>query len=280
MEDVTPNMLLASTPSGAWADDAQVDTIVSECLGVLLVHERMCETFIEARNRFLRPGGSVFPRTGSLCFSLLNDTRLWQEVKARGDWWNSTSFYGVDLTPFTAAARAEAFSSPVVGCFSPVHVVGAAADGGNVDSVVCRYVIDFLTIEMAHLRSFDVPLAFDCVDEPVIVHGLGAWFDLSFLQPEDDVDAPSAFQNLMTTSPFAPATHWAQVRLLLEEPLALNRGQRVLGTLHFAVNEHRSYDVQAHLYVPQAEGTGLTEPLYRRDALWKLDKQTYSWETL
>ncbi|WFD24498.1 type I protein arginine methyltransferase [Malassezia equina] len=280
VEDVTAKMLLENTPDSARTEDAQVDTIVSECLGVLLVHERMCETFIEARDKFLRPGGSVFPRTGSLCFSLLNDARLWQEVKARGDWWNMNSFYGVDLTPFTAEARDEAFSSPVVGCFLPVHVVGAAADGANIDSVVCRYVIDFLTIEMAHLKSFDVPLAFDCVDEPVIVHGLGAWFDLSFLQPEDDIDAPDSLQNAMTTSPFAPATHWAQVRLLLEEPLALNRGQRVLGTLHFNVNEHRSYDVQANLYVPQADGTGLTEPLYRRAALWKLDKQTYSWETL
>lgn len=274
---MTPQLLLKNAQVSTTDEDAQVDTIVSECLGVLLVHERMCETFIEARNRFLRPGGSMFPRIGTLCFSLLNDVRLWQEVRARGDWWNTTNFYGVDLTPFAEAAHAEAFASPVVGCFSPVHVVGAVADGANVDSVVCRYSIDFGTIQMDDLQAFDVPLAFDCIDEPVIVHGLGAWFDLSFLQPEDDLDVPGALQNAMTTSPFAPATHWAQVRLLLEEPLALNRGQRVLGSLRFSINDHRSYDIQAHLYVPQA---GLTEPLYRRTALWKLDKQTYSWETL
>ena len=34
----------------------------------LLVHERMCETFLEARDRFLRPGGAIFPRTGTMCF--------------------------------------------------------------------------------------------------------------------------------------------------------------------------------------------------------------------
>ena len=86
-------MLEAATPEQVDVNMEQVDTLVSECLGVLLVHERMCESYIEARDRFLRPGGAMFPRTGSLCFTLLNDARLWQEVRARGDWWNTTTFY-------------------------------------------------------------------------------------------------------------------------------------------------------------------------------------------
>lgn len=35
----------------------QVDTLVSEPIGVLLVHERMIESYIHARDRFLKPGG-------------------------------------------------------------------------------------------------------------------------------------------------------------------------------------------------------------------------------
>lgn len=42
----------------------KVDTIVSEPIGVLLVHERMIESFIEARDKFLKPGGSMFPSSG------------------------------------------------------------------------------------------------------------------------------------------------------------------------------------------------------------------------
>lgn len=280
VEDVTPAMLEAATPEQVDVNMEQVDTLVSECLGVLLVHERMCESYIEARDRFLRPGGAMFPRTGSLCFALLNDARLWQEVRARGDWWNTTTFYGVDLTPFAEAARFEAFSSPVVGCFSPVHIVGAGLDSMGVEAAVCRYMIDFATISKAELREFDVPVAWDCLDEATVVHGLGAWFDLSFLQPDDSVDASGAIQNTMTTSPFATATHWAQVRLLFEEPLALNRGQRVFGTLHFCANASRSYDITADLQVPFADGPYAEDVLYRRTARWKLDKQTYSWETI
>lgn len=283
VEDVTPKLLQTCTPPAAPAADGKVDTIVSECLGVLLVHERMCESFIEARDKFLRPDGAVFPRTGTLCFSLLTDARLWQEVRSRGEWWNTDNFYGVDLTPFLEASRAEAFSSPVVGCFSPVHIVGAQTDL-NTSAIICpedavnRYLVDFSTISLENLRTFDVPIALDCVAEPVVVHGLGAWFDLSFLQPgeeeEDDMDP----KNAMTTSPFAPPTHWAQVRLLFSEPLALNIGQQVMGTLHFQVNESRSYDIFANLYVPLSNESP-DVPLFRRTAHWKLDKQTYSWET-
>lgn len=278
VENVDGAMLQAAAPHVPGAE--QVDTIVSECLGVLLVHERMCESFIEARDRFLKPGGAVFPRTGTLCFALLHDTKIWQETKARGDWWDTTSFYNVDLTPFAEAARAEAFSSPVVGCFSPTHIVGTTPDGAGIDSAVCRYQIDFSTIAMADLQEFDVPLAFDCIDEPVVVHGLGAWFDLSFLQPDDEMDVVDAIQNSMTTGPFTTATHWAQVRLVFREPLALNKGQRVLGTLHFQANANRSYDITASLHVPHDTDVATERPLYERSALWKLDRQTYSWETM
>ncbi|WFD05901.1 type I protein arginine methyltransferase [Malassezia vespertilionis] len=278
IEDVTPQKLTASLPKKIQAEEGKVDTLVSECLGVLLVHERMCESYIDARDRFLRPEGAMFPRTGSLCFSLLSDARLWSEVHARGEWWNTENFYGVNLTPFLDASRKEAFMSPVIGCFSPSHVVGARTDPVTAaymcpDDVVSRYLVDFSSISMEELREFDVPVAWDCVEEPVVVHGLGAWFDLSFLQAGEEYKNDT--NGTMTTSPFAPATHWAQVRMLFTEPLALNRGQRVLGTLHFKVNESRSYDIQGTFHVPLDDGL----PLFTRTAFWKLDKQTYSWET-
>lgn len=41
--------------------DAQVDVLVSEPMGTLLVNERMLETYLYARNRFLKKGGRMFP---------------------------------------------------------------------------------------------------------------------------------------------------------------------------------------------------------------------------
>ena len=40
---------------------SKVDVLVSEPMGTLLVNERMLETYIFARDRFLKPGGRMFP---------------------------------------------------------------------------------------------------------------------------------------------------------------------------------------------------------------------------
>lgn len=43
-----------------------VDTLISEPIGVLLVHERMIESYIFARDRFLKPGGAMVPSMGTI----------------------------------------------------------------------------------------------------------------------------------------------------------------------------------------------------------------------
>ena len=47
--------------------DAQVDLLVSEPMGTLLVNERMLETYLYARNRFLKKGGRMFPVSKASC---------------------------------------------------------------------------------------------------------------------------------------------------------------------------------------------------------------------
>lgn len=39
----------------------KVDVLISEPIGTLLVNERMLETYIFARDHFLKPGGKMFP---------------------------------------------------------------------------------------------------------------------------------------------------------------------------------------------------------------------------
>eukprot|EP00983_Pelagomonas_calceolata_P104337 1159013-Pelagomonas_calceolata.AAC.6 len=39
----------------------KVDVLISEPMGTLLVNERMLETYLYARDRFLKPGGKMFP---------------------------------------------------------------------------------------------------------------------------------------------------------------------------------------------------------------------------
>jgi histone-arginine methyltransferase CARM1 len=47
--------------------DEKVDTIVSEPLGTFLLNERMLESYIIARNRFMKPEGKMMPTTAHFC---------------------------------------------------------------------------------------------------------------------------------------------------------------------------------------------------------------------
>ena len=38
-----------------------MDVLVSEPMGTLLVNERMIESFVYARDKFLKPGGKMYP---------------------------------------------------------------------------------------------------------------------------------------------------------------------------------------------------------------------------
>jgi histone-arginine methyltransferase CARM1 len=65
----------------------QVDIIISEPIGFLLVHERMLESYVIARDRFLKPNGLMFPTTGSIVFAPLSDDMLYKEVLNKAEFW-------------------------------------------------------------------------------------------------------------------------------------------------------------------------------------------------
>ena len=69
IEDITEDMI----PRGV------VDVIVSEPLGTFLLNERMLETYVIARDRFLRPGGKMYPSSAHLCALPFTDEALYNE---------------------------------------------------------------------------------------------------------------------------------------------------------------------------------------------------------
>jgi len=100
-------------------DGKKVDIIVSEPLGFLLVHERMLESYIVARDRWLKPGGKMFPTNSTVFTAPFSDKELYDECMAKSSFWDYKDFYGLDLTCMKEAAKEEHFSQPVVGYFNP-----------------------------------------------------------------------------------------------------------------------------------------------------------------
>lgn len=89
--------------------------ILSEPIGVLLVHERMLESFIYARDTFLKPGGKLLPDAGTIYLSPFTDAALWTQTMSKVRFWETKNFMGVDFSPLARDARDEIFGQPVVG---------------------------------------------------------------------------------------------------------------------------------------------------------------------
>eukprot|EP00947_MAST-08B_sp_MAST-8B-sp1_P002657 g2657.t1 len=203
----------------------KVDVIVSEPMGFMLVHERMLEVFVMARDKWLKPGGRMFPTRGTIYLAPFTDQSLYDEVEQKVVFWEQSDFYGVDVSCMKAAARKEAFAQPVVGYFDPKILLSSAT---------VTHTIDFTTITVEGFHKIHIPYSFE-IDKPALLHGIASWFDVVFEGSEATIP--------LTTAPGAPDTHWYQCRLLLEAPLGVNATQRISGELHMTANTQSSYDV-------------------------------------
>jgi histone-arginine methyltransferase CARM1 len=81
----------------------------------------------------------------------------------------------------------------------------------------CSKLFDFEKIKCDELLDFSVNLEYS-FSKPIIIHGIASWFDTNFNGTSSNV--------ILSTSPYNNPTHWYQIRLLLPEPIAVNRGQK------------------------------------------------------
>ncbi|KAK8709847.1 hypothetical protein V6N13_060848 [Hibiscus sabdariffa] len=236
----------------------KADILISEPMGTLLVNERMLESYIIARDRFLVPNGKMFPSVGRIHMAPFSDEYLFVEIANKALFWQQQNYYGVDLTPLYGSAFQGYFSQPVVDAFDPRLLV----------SPPMSHVIDFNEVKEEDLYEIDIPLKF-IASVGTRVHGLACWFDVLF--------NGSSVQRWLTTAPGAPTTHWYQIRCVLSQPIYVMAGQEITGRLHMIAHNAQSYTIyltlSAKMWGPGAEQGGilqtssckldLKEPYYR-----------------
>eukprot|EP00811_Abedinium_folium_P019147 NODE_2807_length_2141_cov_7.234359.p1 GENE.NODE_2807_length_2141_cov_7.234359~~NODE_2807_length_2141_cov_7.234359.p1 ORF type:complete len:520 (-),score=121.78 NODE_2807_length_2141_cov_7.234359:489-2048(-) len=228
----------------------KVDVLVSEPLGTFLFNERMIETYLKARDRFLKPGGKMFPNAANLCIAPFSDPMLHWEQQNKNTFWKNSNFYGVDLTAVAERCTREHFRQPVVDYINPECLVASCQTKH----------FDFTTIPVESLREVDLPFDFE-IQQPCLVHGIAGWFDALFEGSTSRVP--------LSTAPWSPGTHWYQIRFLVEVPLALNAGQHLEGHIHMVANSVQAYDVRVQMrikgtnYLSEAPKLDLKDPEYR-----------------
>lgn len=162
-----------------------MDIIVSEWMGFYLLHEGMLDSVLLARDRFLKPGGFLFPDRAiiycSPC-SLPSHFEKWENVS------------GIKMTNFAEHLRKQKSSKPEI-----IQVNHEALLSDEI-------VIAFLDLNDAPVTDID---RFD-FNEVIVARkegkfqGVCIWFDVLFPANDDSEDV------ILSTHPQSEPTHWKQ----------------------------------------------------------------------
>jgi len=181
----------------------KVDIIISEWMGYFLLYESMMDTVLMARDKWLVEGGLLFPDKARMHICGIQDAEYRQQ---KLDFWDDV--YGYKMSCFKATAIAE----PLVDIVPPTQIIS---------SVQTFMEIDLYTVKVEDLDfTADFEIEFK---QREFCHALTAWFDVQFSK----CHVPVGF----TTAPFSEYTHWKQTVFYVKEPLRVEQGQKISGTI-------------------------------------------------
>ncbi|KAG5845230.1 hypothetical protein ANANG_G00136600 [Anguilla anguilla] len=193
----------------------RVDIIISEWMGYCLFYESMLNTVIFARDKWLKPGGLMFPDRAALYVVAIED-RQYKDFKIH--WWENV--YGFDMT----CIRNVAMKEPLVDIVDPKQVV--------TNSCLIKEV-DIYTVKIEDL-SFTSAFCLQ-IHRNDYVHALVTYFNIEFTKCHKKTG--------FSTAPDAPYTHWKQTVFYLEDYLTVRRGEEIIGSIAVKPNENNNRDL-------------------------------------
>ncbi|KAL7436231.1 hypothetical protein ACHAXM_006326 [Skeletonema potamos] len=197
----------------------EVDIIVSEWMGYFLLYESMLNTVLHARDKWLKPGGVIFPDKAVMYISAIEDEQMKYE---RIDFWENV--YGFDMSALKEAALKE----PVVDIVDPKCIVTSADPILNIDLNTCT----------EEDLSFSAPFRIQ-VERSDYVHAFVAYFECAFT----NIHKPLGF----STSPQSKYTHWKQTIFYLSEPMTVCEGEEITGRITCKPNVGNVRDLDIEL---------------------------------
>lgn len=173
-----------------------VDIVVSVLTGNFLLTEDLLPMLFTARDRFLKPGGTLIPDQARMHVALVSAPDLYEERITR---WSEPTL-GVRFDPICKLAA------------NMVHYVRAdAIETQQLSAAATLATMDFMTADRAEVKSRVVVT----VRKSGICHGLLGWFDM---QLGDE---------WVSTGPDAELMHWSLAFLPLDPPMEISKGEQV-----------------------------------------------------
>ncbi|KAL8293752.1 hypothetical protein RQP46_000453 [Phenoliferia psychrophenolica] len=207
-----------------------VDIIISEWMGYFLLYESMLDSVLFARDKYLVPGGLMFPDEATMFLAGIEDQDYKEE---KIGFWDDV--YGFDYS-----------------CIKEIALKEPLVDTVDLKAVVtnpCKIAtFDLLTVTKEDL-NFVAPFKLTATRNDYI-HAFLGWFDVSFRACHKPVS--------FSTGPHAKYTHWKQTVLYLGEMVTLKENDSVEGTISVAPNAKnpRDLDIVLDYKVDGAHGGG------------------------
>ena len=197
----------------------KVDIIISEWMGYCLLYESMLDTVVFARDKWLKPGGLLFPDKASLFMTAIEDHDYKEE---KINWWDSV--YGFNMS----AIREIALTEPLVDTVEARQVV--------TDSCLMKE-IDLNTVKIEDL-SFSVPFSIRSRRNDYI-HALVAFFTVEF--------SPCHKRVGFSTGPESRYTHWKQTVFYVPDTMTVKQGEVISGEFTMEPNKRNKRDLDIKL---------------------------------
>lgn len=199
----------------------KVDAIVSEWMGYFLLFEGMMDSLIYARDRHLAEGGKLLPNRCNMSLVAFGDEARHQDLIG---FWDEV--YGFDMS----CMKGEVLRDAVIEVCNPEFILSEA-------NVIADIDLMSATIESCNF-SYDFKLK---VTKSGRVTSFVGYFDTFF-----ELERPVTF----STGPKATPTHWKQSVFYLKDPVSVEAGQVIEGTLKCRrhVKEVRSLSVTISVF--------------------------------
>jgi type I protein arginine methyltransferase len=197
----------------------KVDIIISEWMGYFLLYESMLDTVIFARDKFLAPGGLLFPDRAQLFVTAIEDAEYRRD---KIDFWDDV--YGFDMSCIKEMAIIE----PLVDVCEGQQVMADAAPLLDIDLyTVKKEDLDFTASFKLRANRDDY------------CHALVAYFNVEFSKTHTKIK--------FSTGPKSEYTHWKQTVFYLPEPVTMNAGESIEGRISVKRNAGNPRDLDITL---------------------------------
>jgi len=184
-------------------------------MGYFLLYESMLDTVLLARDKYLKPGGLIFPDNATMFLAAIEDQEYKEE---KINFWDNV--YGFDYS-----------------CIKDIALREPLVDTVELKAVVtnpCQLKhIDLLTAKKEDL-TFSTSFSLSATRNDY-VHAFLAWFDISFECTHTKVR--------FSTGPHSKYTHWKQTVFYTPTTITISEGEKITGQLNCAPNARNNRDL-------------------------------------